>query len=167
MAEWQIERLAGSHDRAGLACGKAPLDAFIRTLVSQYEKRNLGRTYVAVKEGERRAWGYYTLSSSAVDFEQFPADAVRKLPRHPLPCVLLARLAVDLGVKGQGLGGRLLGDALLRCAGLAETLGVHAVEVDAIDDEAAAFYRRHGFVPLADDPLHHFLPISTIERPDA
>ena len=154
MAEWQIEALDREHSRGAFSCGKPPLDEFIRRLVSQYQKRNLGRTYVAVRPGERTVYGYYTLASGSVSFEHIPEAAARKLPRHPVPVVLLARLAVDQAVRGLGLGEALLIDALRRCLRLAEELGIHAVEVDAIDPQARGFYEKYGFVPLLDRELH-------------
>jgi GNAT superfamily N-acetyltransferase len=163
MAEWSIEPLNRSHERGEFSCGKGPLDNFLRSLVSQYEKRRLGRTYVVVRRGEKRVLGYYTLASGAVSFENFPQQVNKKLPRHPIPVILLARLALDQSVQGQGLGRFLLIDALRRCLSLAEQLGVHAVEVDAIDDEAKAFYERYGFTALHDNPRHLFLAISTIK----
>jgi GNAT superfamily N-acetyltransferase len=162
MAEWYIERLARAHERGEFCCGKAPLDAFLRSLVSQYEKRRLGRTYVAVRQGEPRVWGYYTLAAGAVSYDNLPAEAARKLPRHSVPVILLARLAVDQAVQGQGLGGALLEDALRRCLSLADQLGIYAVEVDAIDEQAKSFYLKYGFLPLPDDPLHLYLPVSTL-----
>jgi GNAT superfamily N-acetyltransferase len=163
MAEWSVEPLDGTHERGEFTCGKGPLDNFLRTLVSQYEKRRLGRTYVVVRPGEKRVLGYYTLASGAVSFANLPEQATKKLPRHPVPAILLARLALDQSVQGQGLGGFLLADALRRCLALAEQLGVHAVEVDAIDDQAKAFYEKYGFVALQDNPLHLYLPMATIE----
>ena len=163
MAEWIIEPLGRAHQRAEFCCGKPPLDNFLHALVSQYEKRRLGRTYVAVRPGEERVLGYYTLASGSVAFENLPGKAAKKLPRHPVPVVLLARLAVDQAAQGQGLGGLLLADALKRCLGLAGQLGIHAVEVDAIDDQAKAFYEKYGFVPLLDNPRHLYLPVATIE----
>ncbi|WP_169979801.1 GNAT family N-acetyltransferase [Tautonia rosea] len=162
MTDWRIEPLAREHDRQAFACGKAPLDEFIRRLVSQYEKRNLGRTYVAVRPGNAAVCGYYTLASGAVPFANFPPDAAKKLPRHPVPVVLLARLAVDKAAQGQGLGEALLIDALGRSLALADAVGIHAVEVDAIDGQAKAFYERYGFVALPDTPSHLFLPIAVI-----
>lgn len=163
MAEWIIERLNASHDRTDFQSGTAPLDHFLRALVSQYEKRRLGRTYVAVHPGATRVDGYYTLASGAVSFENLPGKMARKLPRHPIPVVLLARLAVDQPAQGAGLGQRLVLDALQRCLGLADQLGIHAVAVDAIDDRARTFYERYGFCALADDPRHLYLPVATIE----
>jgi predicted N-acetyltransferase YhbS len=85
--------------------------------------------------------GYYTLAAGAVAFEHVPRGGSRKLPKHPVPVVLLARLAVDRSARGKGLGEALLLDALRRAVHLSANLGVHAVRVDALDDAAAAFYR--------------------------
>lgn len=164
MADWTIEPFGRHHDRSAFSCGRPPLDDFIRARVSQYEKRRLGKTFVAVPPGEPRVIGYYTLAAGAVAFERLPSDAARKLPRHPVPVVLLARLAVDVTAQGKRLGEGLLLDALQRSLGLSAGLGVHAVEVAALDDAAAAFYRRYGFTPLIDDPLHLYLPLATVEQ---
>jgi GNAT superfamily N-acetyltransferase len=160
--EWRIERLARAHERAEFRCGKPSLDEFLQALVNQYEKRNLGRTFIATRAGEKRVYGYYTLASGSLPFQSLPQEAARKLPKHPVPVVLLARLAVDQTVQGCGLGEALLVHAMKQCLQLAETLGIHAIEVDAIDPPAAAFYAKYGFVPLLDQPLHLYLPIATI-----
>jgi GNAT superfamily N-acetyltransferase len=163
VGDWRIERLDRRHVREGFDCGKPSLNDFLHVLVSQYEKRNLGRTYVVLREGDQRVLGYYTLASGAINAESLPAKQSKKLPRHALPVVLLARLAVDRSVHGKGLGGLLLRDALSRSLDLAERLGIHAVVVDALDAEAKAFYERFGFLPLTDDEMRLFLPLSTIQ----
>jgi len=163
MDKWIVEPLGRAHKRSGFCCGQPALDNFLRSLVSQYEKRRLARTYVATRQGEQQVMGYYTLASGSVSFENLPATAARKLPRHPVPVVLLARLAVDQAVQGKGLGGLLLDNALKRCRALAGKLGIHAVEVDAIDQKSKAFYEKFGFVALLDNALHLYLPIRTIE----
>jgi ribosomal protein S18 acetylase RimI-like enzyme len=163
VADWVIEPLDKRHKRDEFSCGKPPLDDFIRNRVTQYEKRRFGRTFVAVPKGSVKVIGYYTLAAGAVAFEHIPGSVARKLPKHPVPVVLLARLAVDVASRGLRLGEGLLLDALQHSLDLSAGLGVHAVEVDAIDDEAAGFYRKYGFTPLADNPLHLYLPIATIE----
>lgn len=162
MADWQFEPLGRDHVREAFSCGKPPLDDFLRRLVSQYEKRNLGRTFVAVRPGEKRVCGYYTLASGALAFEKLPVTSARKLTKHPIPVVLLARLAVDQAFQGQKLGEALLVDALRRCLDLADKLGIHAALVDAIDQQARGFYEKYGFVPLLDNELHLFLAVATI-----
>jgi GNAT superfamily N-acetyltransferase len=163
VAEWTIEPFGKAHDRSVFTCGKPPLDDFIRARVTQYEKRRLGKTFVTVPPGGKLVIGYYTLAAGAVAFEHLPTDASRKLPKHPVPVILLARLAVDQSAQGKRLGEGLLLDALQRSLDLSAGLGVHAVEVDALDDEASAFYQKYGFTPLLDDPLHLYLPVATIE----
>jgi GNAT superfamily N-acetyltransferase len=162
VGEWRVERLDRGHVREGFDCGKSPLNDFLQVLVSQYEKRNLGRSYVAVPGDDQRILGYYTLASGEIKAESLPANQAKKLPRHAVPVVLLARLAVDQSVHGRGLGGYLLRDALTRSLVLGEQIGIHAVVVDAIDAEAKTFYERFGFVPLTDDEIRLFLPLSTI-----
>lgn len=154
--------MSGAHDRTAFTSGNEALDQFLRSLVNQYEKRRLGRTYVAVRPPDPRVWGFYTLAPGSVTFENLPPAAERKLPRHPVPVVLLARLAVDRDAQGRGLGRRLLTDALARALDLSRSLGMHAVEVDAVDADASAFYRKFGFVPLVDRPLHLYLPMATV-----
>lgn len=160
--DWVVEPFRKDHERAAFASGQSSLDDFLRAHVSQYEKRRLGKTYVAVLRGQKRVLGYYTLAAGSVAFEHLPPASAKKLPKHPVPVVLLARLAVDRSVQGQGLGEGLLVDALNRSLGLAANLGIHAIEVHAIDDGAAAFYRTYGFVPLVDRPRHLFFPMSLV-----
>ena len=164
MADWIIEPFGKAHDRSAFTCGKPSLDDFIRTRVSQYEKRRLGNTFVAVSEGKKQVIGYYTLAAGAVTFEHLPAAASRKLPKHSIPVILLARMAVDQSAQGKRLGEGLLIDALQRSLDLSGSLGAHAVAVDALDDSAVAFYVKYGFAPLLDSPQHLFLPVATIEK---
>lgn len=164
MADWVIEPFNKTHDRTVFSCGKPSLDDFIHRRVSQYENRRLGKTFVVVSRGQVRVIGYYTLAASAITFEHVPTAVSRKLPKHPIPVILLARLAVDQSAQGQRLGEELLLDALQRSFDLSEQLGVHAIEVDALDDSAAAFYVKYGFQPLLDNPKHLFLPMATVQE---
>src|SRR5207248_7178011 len=111
MGQWQIERLSDvKAGRAAFSCGDESLDRFFHQYASQYEKRCIGRTFVAMPSGEMKIAGYYTLASSSVSFEAVPI----KLARHPIPTLLIARLAVDTRWRGQRLGEFLLFDALRR-----------------------------------------------------
>jgi predicted GNAT family N-acyltransferase len=164
MDNWQIEPLDKSHQRGEFCCGKAPLDDFLKLQVSQYRKRRLGQTYVLVQTGQKKVCGYYTLASSSVPFQALPDDVAKKLPKHPVPVILLGRLAVDSSFRGQRLGEHLLMDALAKSAKISQQIGVCAVEVDALDEEAKAFYLKYSFLPLLDRELHLFLPMKTIEQ---
>jgi GNAT superfamily N-acetyltransferase len=162
MDDWHIEPLDRTHERGEFCCGKLPLDEFLRSLVNQYEKRRLGRTYVAVRSGEKKVYGYYTLASGSVPFQNLPPAVGKKLPRHPVPVAHLGRLAVDQAAQGRGLGEELLMDALRRCLELSDKLGIFAVEVMALDASAKRFYLKYGFVPLLDHELHLYFPIKTV-----
>jgi GNAT superfamily N-acetyltransferase len=162
VADWRIEPLHASHERGEFSCGKASLDDFLRLRATQYGKRRLGRTYVALFPGATKVAGYYTLAASAIAVANLPPEVTRRLPKHPVPVLLLGRLAVDQNARGKGLGKALLRDALRRSLDLSEQLGLFAVEVVAIDADAKEFYRKFGFVPLLDNDLHLFLPIKTI-----
>jgi GNAT superfamily N-acetyltransferase len=159
-----IERFDRQHDRSDFDCGKPSLNDFLTRLVTQYEKRNLARTYVLVRSGEVKVLGYYTLASSAIEFETLPADVKKKLPQHPIPAVLLARLAVDRCLRGQKMGAMLLRDCFGRCLQIADQLGIHSVAVDAIDDEAARFYEHFGFTRFTEQPSKLFIPLSAIKQ---
>jgi GNAT superfamily N-acetyltransferase len=162
MDDVRIEPLGRSHVRDQFDCGRPSLNDFLRVLVTQYEKRHLGRTYVAVCGSDPRVLGYYTIASGSLAFEALPSKAAKKLPRHPVPTVLIARLAVDRTAQGQHLGEKLLLDALARCLELAARVGIHAVVAEAIDDQAKVFYEKYQFIALLDRPLHLYLPISTV-----
>ena len=162
--DWTIERLGSSGDRTAFDCGNPILTDWLKQRASQFEKRDLARTYVATKPGRQDRLGYYAISNHRVTHEALPAQEAKGLPRLDVPVVLLGRLAVDLTVQGQGLGSMLLIDALRRAQHLAEHVGVRAVEVDAIDEEARQFYLRFGFVPSLDDMNHLFLSMSVIRK---
>jgi GNAT superfamily N-acetyltransferase len=163
-SDWVIERLTNKHARTSFHCGQATLDDWLKLRASQFEKRDLARTYVAVQKGELAVSGYYAISNHRVTHEALAADQAKGLPQIDIPVVLLGRLAVDQSVQGQGLGELLVVDALRRAQHVADQVGVRAVEVDAIDAHARAFYAKYGFVQLADDPNHLFLPMQVIRK---
>ncbi len=160
---WVVEKLSSDHQREAFDCGKELLNNFLKKLATQYRKKNLGQTYVVAAPG-KRVIGYYTISTSRVGFDDVPDDLRRQYPQIPIPVVLLGRLAVDKSFHGQGAGKTLLVKALRQAAQVADTVGIAAVEVHAIDDEARAFYLKYGFTCLADDQHHLYLPIKTIKR---
>lgn len=162
MSSWRIELLHRHHHRDRFSCGEESLDAFLRMHAGQNARKDISRTYVAVPERSDIVCGYYTLSTGSAAFCDLPDDAARKLPKYPVPTAHLARLAVDVTMQGQGLGGILLIDALKRVLRLADQIGIHAITVQALTDRARKFYAGHGFLPLRDDPLHLYIPMATI-----
>jgi GNAT superfamily N-acetyltransferase len=163
-ADWTLARLGREHDRSAFDCGQAALNDWLKHRAGQFDQRDLARTYVSVRQSETLVLGYYAISSHRVRHEDLPGDQAKGLPRIDVPVILLGRLAIDRSVQGQGLGSLLLIDALRRSELLAEQVGIRAVEVDAIDDAARAFYLKFGFQPLLDDPRHLFLPMSTVRK---
>lgn len=155
-----IEKLSSRHDRSGFDCGSEALDAYLKQYSGQHERKGMGRTYVAVDEGEARILGYYTISSGAVAFDTVP----EKLPHHPIPVALIGRLAVDNGARGRGVGETLLIHALRSAQQVSEIVGLYAVVVDALNQQAKNFYIKYGFNELSDDHLHLYLPMKTIKQ---
>jgi ribosomal protein S18 acetylase RimI-like enzyme len=157
-----IQPLSGRHDRSSFDCGEPALDEFLRRYARQNEERGIGRTFVAVPDGQTTVVGFYTLAAGSVAFVDLPGDV--HLPRYPVPVVLLARLAVSRMARGQGLGEALLVDAFRRILAVADTLGIHAVEVRAKSERARTFYERYGFSSLRDDRLHMYVPLTTVRK---
>ncbi len=158
MLEFQM--LTKSHDRRDFDCGIPSLNQYLLRSARQNQDKDMGRTYVLVEEGRSRVWGYYTLSSSTIDFEEYPQSA--GLPQYPIPAVLLARLAVDKQRQGEGLGRDLLLHALNTARRHADSVAAAAVVVDALDEAAQAFYEKHGFQPLNKAGRHLYLTMKNI-----
>jgi GNAT superfamily N-acetyltransferase len=155
-----IQPLTGRHERSAFESGSAQLDAWLRQIAQQHQKRGISKTFVAVADdAPSRILGYYALTACEVLTEELPEDLAKKLPRK-VPGIRLGRLAVDRSVQGQGLGELLLVDAITRTKRVLEHVGVHALFVDAKDKEAAGFYRKYGFRPLPGDPLRLVLPLA-------
>ena len=163
MANWQIELFDKKrHVRAGFSSGKPLLDDFLHLQVSQYDRRLLGKTYVVIDEPALEVRGYYTLASSHVQPALVKGALKVNVPNHPIPSLLIGRLAIDKTFQGQGLGKLLLFDALHRAVSLSKQVGLHFVEVDAIDQDASLFYQHYDFIPLNDPPRHLVLPIASL-----
>lgn len=162
-----IQTLNKSHERKNFECGKSLLDSYLRHQVSQDVKRDLSACFVLVDQesDSNSVIGYYTLSSNSLERNIFPSDMIAKLPPSygDLPTILLGRLAVDSKYKGNGYGEVLLLDALNQCVDLSQRLGVLAVVVDPIDENAVKFYQNYGFILLPDSGKM-FIPIKTIEE---
>ena len=154
-----VEPLGGRHDRAGFSCGLAELDRYPARQAGQDVRRRIARVFVCTAGDADAVLGFYTLSALSIDLASLPERLSRKLPRHPVPCALIGRLAVDRSAQGRGLGGMLLADAVKRTAAAGETVAMHALIVDAANDDAKRFYERFGFAPLTDEPMRLFLPL--------
>lgn len=116
-----------------------------------------------VDRQQRRVVGYHALAASSMRREQLAPEMRAKLPRYPIPAILLCRLAVDASVQGSGLGGVLVADAMQRALAAASVIGAHLLLVHALDQRAVSFYRQYGFTPLGQDPLTLQIPLSEID----
>jgi ribosomal protein S18 acetylase RimI-like enzyme len=155
-----VNPLGPTHDRSSFDCGVLALNRYFGEQASQDVKRRLSNCFVATDEETGAIIGYYTLAASSVPFIDLPEADTKRLPRYPvLPATLIGRLAIDRRHQGGRIGSALILDAVRRSA-QAEPMSFTVV-VDAKDDRAAAFYRKHGFVPFASRPLRLFLPIAT------
>lgn len=147
----RIELLSGHHDRRAFDCGEPSLNAWLARMALQQQRKNFARTRVAIDpEAPGTILGYATLLAHEFDTRHFPSD--RSLPKR-LPCVLLGRLAVALGMQGRKIGRLLLLDAVERTRTIiAEAAGV-GLMAEALNERAATFYRGYGFEAFRDDPL--------------
>jgi hypothetical protein len=84
-----------AHDRTAFSCGAPELDRYLREHASQDIKRDIARVFVAVRPEATTVCGYYSLSATSFQRDELPAEQAKKLPRYPVPAVLLGRLAVD------------------------------------------------------------------------
>lgn len=153
-----IELLA-EHGRSAFNCGEPSLNEYLQHFARQNAELFLGRTYVLVVPDQARIEGYYTISSGSIARQDLPK---KRLPRYPAPVVLLERLAVDRNAQGQGFGEFLLLDALKRSAQLAQHLGIFAIVVDALNEQAQSFYQKYGFIQTVDDPMRLYLPLKKV-----
>jgi GNAT superfamily N-acetyltransferase len=154
--------LSRSHDRSAFDCGVQALNDYLKQYALQNQKKGAARTYVATRAG--RVVGYHTLAFGSVASDEAPLSIKAGLAKHPIPVILLARLAVDLNARGQGLGAALLKDALHRTLRAAEIAGLRAMIVHAKDDAAKRFYEKYGFEPSPIDVYHLFLRVSDIKK---
>ena len=148
------------HDRQGFACGVPALDEYLHRLAEQHRRRGISSVYVLTDSAQpERILGYYTLSAAEVDGERLSEAERKKLPRYPVPCFRMGRLACRTDQRGQGLGKLLLGCAVDRCLQARRQVAAYALIVEAKDVEAAAFYLHFGFKALHDAPLTLYLPL--------
>lgn len=149
------------HALGDFECGVPALNNYLKKFALQNQRSQSARTYVATR-GESVV-GYYTLAAASARRDETPARVAKGLAAHPVPVILLARLAVDGKEKGQGLGTGLLKDALLRAVQAADIVGCRAVMVHAKDEGARAFYQRFEFEPSPSDPFRLFLLMKDIK----
>jgi GNAT superfamily N-acetyltransferase len=155
-----IEKLHRSHAVEQFTCGQPELDRFLIRHALQAQQANSSQTYVAVSDNE--VVGFYTIVAGEVQHAQAPERVAKGMPRHPIPLLVLARLAVHTKAQGHGVGSGLLLDALGRTLQVVDMIGVRALAVHAKDEKAVAFYQHFGFTPSPTDTRHLFMIIKDI-----
>ncbi|MGM0485511.1 MAG: GNAT family N-acetyltransferase [Planctomycetota bacterium] len=143
-------------------CGSPPLNEYLTRFAWSNQESGAARTYVACRG--KRVVGYYSLAFGGVEHETASPRVRKGLARHPIPIMLLARLAVDVTEQGQGIGKGLLKDALRRTLQAADIGGLRAVIVHATDAQAKAFHERFGFEPSPVDELHWMLLLKDVRK---
>ncbi|MBI5781869.1 MAG: GNAT family N-acetyltransferase [Rhodocyclales bacterium] len=156
----RVRKLSAVDAVEAFDCGQPALNQFLQRHALVNQKANSAQTYVCCLNGE--VVGFYSLAVGSVDPEDVPARVVKGLARHPVPVMILARLAVDRDHQGKGLGKALLKDALLRTAQAADIAGIRCLLVHAKDEAARRWYESWEFEPSPTDPYHLFLMLEDL-----
>ena len=151
---------AKAHDRAGFDCGEPLLNDYLRRYAVQQAGKGVASTFVVVDDSKpSKILGFYSLSAAQIDVQQL-GDAERaRLPRYPVPCFRMGRLARSLEARGTGMGEVLMGLAVDRCLKAKAHVGAYALLVDAKNAQAKTLYQRYGFMACVDAPLTLYLPL--------
>ena len=156
-----VRKLAGSDAVESFDCGQSALNQFLRRFALVNQKSNSAQTYVTCHSGS--VVGFYSLAVGSVEPSNAAPRVTKGIPQHPVPVMILARLAVDLQHQGAGLGKALLKDALLRTAQAADIAGIRALLVHAKDEPARQWYLNWEFESSPSDPFHLFLLMKDIK----
>lgn len=151
---------ARRHDRLAFRCGVPVLDDYLQKYAVQQNAKGISTVFVLVDDAApSQILGYYSLSAAQVGVQQLSEADRRKLPRYPVPCFRLGRLARHSDHAGTGLGELLIGCAVERCLRARSLVGAYALVVDAKDERSKSFYERYGFTACLDSPLTLYLPL--------
>jgi GNAT superfamily N-acetyltransferase len=160
---WKIVPLERGQDCSAFDCGEPELNDWLRLHALPSGRSGSARTFVAV-DGANRVLAYYAIAAQSVVAEEAPGRLKKGMPRHPVPVVLLARLAVDHNFQGRGLGAGLLKNALLRTLNASRDVGIRAIIVDAKQDAARRFYEHFDFEAFPGNPARLFLLIKDLRK---
>ena len=136
---WHEEPIGKRHDRGAFDCGETALNEFLQRYARKSHEMGGAKTFLAIDDaGRKTILGYYSLSPASIAYARTPELVRRGLARHDVPTFRLARLAVDLKVRAQGLGGQLLPSAGKRCLLASAAMGGVAMLIDAMNARVAA-----------------------------
>jgi GNAT superfamily N-acetyltransferase len=157
-----IEKLRREHPIDAFDCGEPNLNRWLVRHALQNQGANAAQTYVGL--AHRVVVGYYSLAVGQVEYADAPERLQKGLARHPVPIMLLARLAVHRDWQRKGIGRALLRDAVLRTVQAADIAGIRALAVHAKDNQARAYYEQFDFLPSPADPLHLLVLLKDIRK---
>lgn len=158
----RIEKLRLDHRTESFDCGREELNRYLSRYAWQNQQADAAQTYVGLVDST--VVGYHTLAVGQVSLEEAPARLSKGLARHPVPIMLLARLATHRQWQGQGVGRSLLRDAMQRTLQAADIAGIRAMAVHAKDENARRFYEHFDFAASPSDPLHLFVLLKDVRR---
>ena len=158
----QVEKLRRDHAVEGFDCGREELNRYLQHYAWQNQQAGASQTYVGVVD--EAIVGFHTLAAGQVTYDDAPERLTKGLARHPVPIMLLARLAIDRRWQNQGIGKALLRDAMQRTLQAADIAGIRALAVHAKDEGAKRFYQHFDFVASPSDPMHLFVLLKDVRR---
>jgi GNAT superfamily N-acetyltransferase len=159
VSRYRRERLSDVHDRDAFDCGVPSLNDWLTRQALRAQSSDTARSYVWVGEGSVTVSAYYALAPTEVRRTELTGSVAGGISL--VPGYLLARLALDRSLHGDGLGSWLLYSALEAVVHASHSAGGRIVAVDAIDDRAAAFYAHHGFHPIKNNPHRLVMKMSS------
>jgi GNAT superfamily N-acetyltransferase len=154
--------LSSEHRINGFECGVGSLDIWLVKHARAAAGAGSARTYVVIDSEQDRVVGYHAISLASIEHADATERGRKGMPQHPIPAMLLARLAVDKTVQGHGIGTFLLRDAMTRTLSVAEQAGMRLLLVHAINDQARAFYEHFGFEASPSDAMNLQLLVKDI-----
>ena len=157
----QVHKLSVNDQVESFDCGHVALNEFLQRFALVNQRSNSSQTYVSCNAGQ--VAGFYSLAVGSVEPSHSAPRMIKGISQHPVPVMILARLAIDQKYQRQGLGKALLKDALLRTAQAADIAGIRALLVHAKDEPARLWYLNWEFEPSPSDPFHLFLLMKDIK----
>lgn len=160
------EPLAGHHDLSAFHCRSSEQTDWLLRYARQSAATGTTRVFVVTEQGSDRVVAYYAWCMAQVQPQSAPTRLRKGAGRYPQPVALLARLGVDVGHEGRGLGAGLLQDVFARLTGLSDDIGCRGLLVHAESAEAREFYLHlvPEFEPSPTDTLHLLLLMKDVRR---
>lgn len=166
LGSWREEPISRRHERKTFDCGDDALTKFLQRYARQNHEAGGAKTFLAIDDSDGKTiYGFYSLAPGSLTYAETPITSRRGLAQHDVPGFRLARIATDLRIQGQGLGGQLLASAARRCLQAAQQVGGVVLIIDAKSNRAAQWYTSYGAMPLIEKPLTLVMSLATFVSP--